>query len=285
MPDFKQLRQNIKAVAVDLDGTSINSKHELEPFTARVYNVLAIHGIKLIVATGRGKTDVPMLDKLFVPYALITYNGSVIAKPESLGYIRPVDPKVTEFLVNYSYPEDIIVSYYSADEWFTNTDNIRLARGITASNKTYNFALPALVLQKPIVKIFLVDLTRRHDRLAAINQDLQAAIGELSDIVFSAPHTLDVTAKEVNKFTAIDYYLSSIGIDAKEELIAFGDSCNDLAMLTRAKYGFYLANTPDFIKEEFKQHPNCFAIGYNHELATAKTLNEIFALGITEEEE
>lgn len=83
----------IKVVAVDLDGTSINYAHELEDYTTKVYNALPQAGVELIVATGRGKNDVSMLKKLTIPFIFVTYNGLVIAKPETLGYQRPLDPQ------------------------------------------------------------------------------------------------------------------------------------------------------------------------------------------------
>ncbi|WP_222985664.1 Cof-type HAD-IIB family hydrolase [Psittacicella gerlachiana] len=272
----------IKVVAVDLDGTSINHAHELEDYTAKVYNALPQAGVELIVATGRGKNDVSMLKKLTIPFTLVTYNGSVIAKPETLGYQRPLDPQALVQICNYPYDADLYVSFYTADHWYVNQHNEAYARKLTSSGSAFEFKEATACVNEPVVKVFIVDPTGDRDRLELIKKDLEAKIGDKVEAVFSGNMSLDFTAKGVNKLTAIEAYLQSKGLTASENLIAFGDSMNDYAMLTGAKYGFYMENTLPFIKENFVPHPNCHEIGNCYKLATAKFLNQIFALGIQE---
>ncbi|RIY32483.1 hypothetical protein CKF54_04735 [Psittacicella hinzii] len=273
---------NIKVVAVDLDGTSINKKHELEDYTAKVYNALAQKGIELIVATGRGKNDVPMLHKLNEPFALVTYNGSVIAKPAELNYQRTLDKVALEHICNYAYDNDLYVSFYTADNWFVNQHDEARARKYTSSGSKYEFREAKDCVNEAVVKVFIVDPTKERYRLEQIKADLLEKIGDRVEAVFSGNMSLDFTAKHVNKLTALDFYLNSKGLSAKENMIAFGDSMNDYAMLTGVKYGFYMENTLPFIKENFVPHANCHQIGNCYELGTAKFLNELFDLGVEE---
>ncbi|RIY31453.1 hypothetical protein CJP74_07360 [Psittacicella melopsittaci] len=268
----------IKVVAVDLDGTSINHKHELEDFTAQVYNALPKAGVELIVATGRGKNDVAMLHKLNIPFTLVTYNGSVIAKPQELNYQRTLDAIALEHICNYPYDPDLYVSFYTPEHWYINQHDEEKARKYTSSGSKFEFKEAKDCVAEPVVKVFIVDPRGNRDRLEQIKADLEAKIGDRCEAVFSGGMSLDFTAKNVTKLSAIEYYLNSKGLTAKQNLIAFGDSMNDYAMLTGAKYGFYMENTLPFIKENFASHANCYQIGDCYKLGTAKFLNQLFHL-------
>ena len=43
----------IKLIAIDIDGTLINSKHEITPFTKEVIHAVRKQGIRVALCTGR----------------------------------------------------------------------------------------------------------------------------------------------------------------------------------------------------------------------------------------
>ena len=69
----------IKMVGLDLDGTLLNSKKELTPFTKEVIAKAIDKGVHVLVATGRPFTGVPLELREFpgMRYAL-TANGARI---------------------------------------------------------------------------------------------------------------------------------------------------------------------------------------------------------------
>lgn len=58
----------------------------------------------------------------------------------------------------------------------------------------------------------------------------------------------EVTSKDVNKWNAISYLISKLGIN-KNEVIAIGDNINDKTMLENAGLGIAMANSAPYIKE------------------------------------
>ncbi|MFC6276286.1 HAD-IIB family hydrolase [Psittacicella hinzii] len=274
----------IKAIAVDLDGTSLTRQAVLHPFTTQAYNALMQAGYQLIIATGRGADDVPMLRDLNLGYALINYNGGVITIPENLSPPGPtLSPEQINTLYNFSYPEDIWVNFYTAHEWFMKNDfSAEQAYAINTSRCTFLRLAPEQVSSQPVIRAYFVDSARIPGRLNQIAAQLQALLGDGVNIVRSSRYTMEITHQQVHKLAALKTLLASRGLDVTKHLIAFGDSMNDISMLTGAKYGFYLENTLDEARASLEQAPNCYQIGHNANLATARFLNQMFKLGIPE---
>lgn len=64
----------------------------------------------------------------------------------------------------------------------------------------------------------------------------------------SKPYFLEFTEKGVTKGTSLDQLIQACGIK-REEVIAIGDSYNDLSMIEFAGLGVAMGNAPDDIKE------------------------------------
>jgi Cof subfamily protein (haloacid dehalogenase superfamily) len=65
----------------------------------------------------------------------------------------------------------------------------------------------------------------------------------------SKPFFLEFTQLGVTKGASLDYLIKPMGIKA-EEVIAIGDSYNDLAMIEFAGLGVAMGNAPQDIKEK-----------------------------------
>ena len=72
----------IKLIAIDIDGTLINSKHEITPFTKEVIHHVRKQGIRVVLCTGRpflgAQRYVNELGLDLQEEYLITYNGALV---------------------------------------------------------------------------------------------------------------------------------------------------------------------------------------------------------------
>ncbi|GFH40482.1 HAD hydrolase family protein [Lactococcus insecticola] len=59
---------------------------------------------------------------------------------------------------------------------------------------------------------------------------------ELSLVVHSKENTIDISAKDINKYTIVSKRLSG------RDYIAFGNDQNDIALLSHAKKGYIIGN-------------------------------------------
>ena len=68
-----------KAVISDLDGTLLNSQHQVSDFTRSTLKTLVDGGVKFIVATGRHIIDVQGIrQRMGFECDLITSNGALV---------------------------------------------------------------------------------------------------------------------------------------------------------------------------------------------------------------
>ncbi|HET7100122.1 MAG TPA: HAD family hydrolase, partial [Terriglobia bacterium] len=76
---YNSIRMPIRVIAVDLDGTLLNSHLEISQANRLALMEAAKHGIRIAVITGRRYHSArPLLDSLPCPITLITSNGALI---------------------------------------------------------------------------------------------------------------------------------------------------------------------------------------------------------------
>ena len=86
------------------------------------------------------------------------------------------------------------------------------------------------------------------EKLVHVEKKLQEDMrGQLS-VMRSKPYFLEFTENGVTKGSSIKQLIKKIGI-TKEEVIAVGDSYNDLSMIKFAGLGVAMGNAPDDIKQ------------------------------------
>jgi hypothetical protein len=83
--------------------------------------------------------------------------------------------------------------------------------------------------------------------LVELEQEMKEAFGEALSISRSAPFFLEIMAPGVGKDHSLARLLAHLGL-SREQLIAFGDGFNDLAMLRFAGMGVAMANAADEVK-------------------------------------
>ncbi|KHJ60033.1 HAD-IIB family hydrolase, partial [Burkholderia glumae] len=72
-----------QVICTDLDGTLLNSDHQLDPYTIETVRRLAGDGVPFVIATGRHHADVAGIrDVLGIRPYLITSNGARVHAPD-----------------------------------------------------------------------------------------------------------------------------------------------------------------------------------------------------------
>ena len=88
-----------------------------------------------------------------------------------------------------------------------------------------------------------------REKLKQIRDLLQEKYGDQLNIVFSKPFFLEATDKNASKGTALLKVAEMYGIKP-QEVIAIGDSENDISMIRNAGLGIAVANAKERIKKE-----------------------------------
>jgi Cof subfamily protein (haloacid dehalogenase superfamily) len=82
-----------------------------------------------------------------------------------------------------------------------------------------------------------------------VEKKLQEQFAGKLSVMRSKPFFLEFTEEGVTKGTSLNHLIGQLGI-TREEVIAIGDSYNDLAMIEFAGLGVAMGNAPDDIKEK-----------------------------------
>ena len=107
-------------IALDLDGTLLNSNHEISNYTKQVLQKITDLGHLVCIATGRPyHSTIQYYKEMNMESPLITDNGGNIREPNNPKFTPVVDgipTKVAHDLFNFS-KDHIESAFYSYDEY------------------------------------------------------------------------------------------------------------------------------------------------------------------------
>ncbi len=226
---------SIKLIAVDIDGTLVNSKKEITPEVFSAIQDAKKAGVKVVIATGRPIAGVAkLLDDLQLRDEgdyVVTFNGGLVQETatgheiirETLDYADYLD---IEFL---SRKLGVHMHAITKDGIYTANRNIGKYTVYESSlvNMPIFYRTPEEMVNKEIVKCMFID---EPEILDAAIQQLTDDIYDRFTIVKSAPFYLELLRKNVDKGSSITHLAEKLGL-TKNETMAIGDEENDRAML------------------------------------------------------
>lgn len=265
-----------KFVAIDIDGTLLNSKGELSERTKKSVEKVIQKGVKIVLTSGRVTNSVEAVAKsLNVDKYLICDNGASIydVTQNKTIWSKEIDKKTVENLVNTCIENNIYYMVFTDEEiivkdlrhmalaFYKQRHNCKdEASGITQ----FRYAGIEYIqkLQKPVRRIVVCD----QDRV--IYNSIVKKLCQFDDIeLLASPHisnkiikdedkTLllrysyaEILPKNANKWIAIKELITRIGGIEDSEVMAIGDNFNDVSMLKNAGLGVAMNNGASVAKE------------------------------------
>ncbi|KON88373.1 hypothetical protein AF332_17220 [Sporosarcina globispora] len=217
----------IRLIALDMDGTLLNSKGEIPEDNRKAIQEAKEKGIKVILSTGRSRlTAGDHADSLELDSYLITVNGSEIFGPDGELISRTsVDSKVMEWMWNLSQS-------HQTNFWATSCEQVWMDE------------MPENIHEHEWLK-FGFDIS--DDKIRdLIHNELQTKGG--LEITNSSLTNIEVNALGINKAKGIQKVTELLGI-SMENVMAMGDSLNDIAMIEESGWGVAMGNAQDIVKE------------------------------------
>lgn len=234
-----------KLMVTDIDDTLLTSDKRI---TDRVKESLIKAqdcGVKLAIASGRLPIGVkPYYDALGIRerggYYLAFNGGLILDSEDKVVHGTVLERKYLDSIYHALRPFDVTVLAHQHDKIFTDNNQ-----------NSYAYTEPeALHLPLNIVDNLLdyVDwdlhkilIAGEPEILREVEPFLKEQFGEELDIFFSAPFFLDVMPRGVNKGAGVRYIAEKLGI-GMDEVIACGDSGNDISMVEAAGLGVAMKN-------------------------------------------
>lgn len=242
----------IRLVAMDLDDTLLRDDWTISPRVVKAIQKAQALGVKMTIATGRMPISArPYAEQLGLDVPVITYHGAMIQQVLSgdILFRRVIPSALATEIVEDVAGRGVYAQVYLKDrvitprinDWSRDYERIAKVRIEQAD-------LSILLSQEPegVEKILLMAEEAELDQLAPL---LRQCYGEKVHITKSKSCFLELTHCSVNKGVALAALAERLGI-AQEDVMAIGDSFNDLEMIKYAGLGVAMGNARLEIKEQ-----------------------------------
>lgn len=254
-----------KLVALDMDGTLLDSQKKLTNRVRSAISSAKEQGIKVVLASGRPfEGMLPTLQELGLDSEedyVLTYNASLILKV------------ACRTVVNSAIltAQDAIELYEIANNLGVNILAYSMTRGlITPKQNKYTdyeaklnsigfteFDFYDLPADEGILKVMMID---EPEILAGAIKQLPQALQDKYSMARSTPFFFEFMNKDSNKGKGMAALTTHLGL-SPEQIICVGDAANDLEMIKFAGLGVAMENATD----EVKAHANYITTSNDNE--------------------
>jgi Cof subfamily protein (haloacid dehalogenase superfamily) len=242
LPDFKKLP---RAIAIDLDGTLLNSHTQLSERNHRALEMCIADGIPIIIATSR---PARIFNRIFPQdlvrkCSFILMNGALAKGNSSLsGYYKETLPTdILNSLISCVFDFDPNVRVTVEIEGYEFGTNWKWDPGTLWQ---INSATPDMVLTlDEALKRNPCKIALGNTDISRLGEQLCEKLGDSISVVAAKINNplLNVTAKTATKPNALRRLLEPQDISL-DEVIAFGDDLPDLDMLQECGISIAMAN-------------------------------------------
>ena len=241
----------VKMIALDLDGTTLNSEGKLSDFTRETLEKAINKGIYVVVCTGRAFSSLPaeILRVKGLRYT-ITSNGAIITdlKDNSIIYGDYLDENAVRESVRIASENKLMIEGFWGGNAYLDADFYREVEEHGCFNRNREYVLST---RKPIENLY-EEMERNVNRIENINfffpnYDLMEEMRPLIEGIPNAMTTssfsnnIEVGGPDTCKRKAIAAFGELFGI-SQEEIMCCGDAPNDIEMIKYAGIGVAMGN-------------------------------------------
>ncbi len=251
------MKNNVKMIALDLDGTTLNDKREISTYTKQVIEQAIEQGIVVLACTGRPLNAIP--DE-FLAIKGVKY---VIASNGARVYDMDEKETIFEGLLSVDGTKEIIVlssEYNSYKEIFWSGQGYTTYALFDAVSKHLPESMSAYIRETRIMVDSLEELMvekdspcdKVHIAFAKVGEreEAQQRIRDLGgyECDGALETSLEITAPGVTKASGLLKLADKLGITT-DEIMAIGDGMNDASMMRVVGVSVAMGNAIVEIKE------------------------------------
>lgn len=228
-----------KCIFSDIDGTLLNSQHQITPKTKAKIKTLHEKNIPFILVSARMPQGMSYLqDELGIHDPMICYGGGLILDQNEIIYSKKIDASTVDQLIKLIQKESqVCATLYEDNDWIVNDINdpwvIQESQitGIIPSQQeqSHHGAHKILCMGES------QDISQLEQKLISYFPHLQ--------IYQSKPTYLEIMDGHVSKSKAVMKICEKYHIPL-HQTVSFGDHYNDIDMLQTTQWGFAMANAP-----------------------------------------
>ncbi|AKL85527.1 MULTISPECIES: phosphoglycolate phosphatase [Bacillus] len=218
---------DIKLIAIDMDGTLLNDEQLISEGNRQAIREAEDKGVYVVISTGRTlMTCRELAESLKLSSYLITANGSEIWDSEF--------NLVERQLLHTDHIQMMwdLKNKHNTNFWASTVD------------KVWRGEFPETITDHEWLKFGfdIEDDDIRNEVLTELKKNKEL------EITNSSPTNIEVNALGINKAAALAKVSEKLGF-TMENVMAMGDSLNDIAMIEKAGVGIAMGNAQDIVKE------------------------------------
>lgn len=265
-----------KLMAIDLDGTLLNSYGEVSLQTREALLKAKKQGTEVVLASGRPISSTESLAiELGVDNYLISGNGAAVydVKRQEVIYDKFLNKEqvmkiaklceANSFFYNVYTEDEVIASSLNYNILFYHKENVKkieekrthinvvqnIAKYIEQSGKEKFLKITVCDESQFIFNSIMKKLREINgiDLLEVEYMSRKKIKSGTEDVDIQYYYT-EITNENVNKWSAIEFLLNKLQID-RSEVIAIGDNMNDKEMIANAGLGVVMGNSNPKMKE------------------------------------
>lgn len=235
------MRNEYRLIALDMDGTLLNSRHEITPRAKRAIETILEQGKQVVFSTGRCIGEMETYLEAFPGMGyLICESGACVydlQKKKSLARI-PISPRLVCKIISCIEDADIMASFFMGNRSFMDAAYM---------SRLEEFGLGGLdeVFDRSVVRVAaLFDFYRENPlEVEKINlffnnrKDRAATLTKMSRLPLSLASSLagnlEINDLKADKGEGLRILCRHLGIPM-EQVIAVGDNSNDIGLLKAA---------------------------------------------------
>ena len=238
-----------KLIAVDLDDSLLGSDIKISPRNHEALVKAMDKGLLVTIATGRMfRSAVVFARQLGLDVPIITYQGGLVksAFSNNILYNQTLRLDISKKIVSSCKAKGVYLQIYIGDEYYIEKAN-SYSRQYHKQIGVQGIEVGPLdeFLEEPPNKLLIMD---EPHRILELKDEFIEILGDEIEITTSKPEYLEFTHRDATKGKALEYLAVTKGID-KEDIIAIGDSFNDISMIQYAGLGVAMGNAPMEVKK------------------------------------
>jgi len=262
-------KNDYKLLALDVDGTLLNSRHQLTERVRHALQRVAQRGVRVVLVSARSPASMMgFVEQIGSPEMVVALNGALVVGPERELLLRlSFAESVVEQLIVLAAEFGLSVHLYSGFTWYTEQMSPIVKRQI------------AIVGFRPQLGPFPPDIVSHIEKILVIGE--ATALGVFYDqvsrqglavaMVYSMADRIELTAPRVSKATGLAEVCRRLNIPARAT-IAVGDNHNDRTMIEFAGLGIAMGNAPAAVQAVAQ-----VVIGSNDQDGVAGFVDKLFA--------
>lgn len=234
-----------RLLVFDIDGTLLSSSHEILPSTSKAIQSARAAGHQVVVASSRPpRSTAEIADALAIGSEhTIALNGAFVTRGKDCLHQQPMSYAVLKAIFEQADKLNLHISTYAGWDWLVRkndqwaqaeADIVGFKPQVIGASDNWPEAIHKMLVIGPA------------EAVSQLQQEIRAADLPV-DATLSKPTYCEIVGQNVSKAVGIRQVSKTLALNGTE-VVAFGDSENDLAMLEAADTAVAMGNATAQVK-------------------------------------